>query len=166
MNWMYCRRCGKLYANLEMVIIPTRYPKHPPDNECRHCHAELEGVIESPTLTKTYASSHLRSLWLSAIQELALADTWVFCGYSMPSEDAWVMTLLLRAISARADRLEHVTRSDMSDRPVVNVILYVNGATDDQQAETHSLTRRYREILGRAQVIARPGGFERMIADS
>jgi NAD-dependent SIR2 family protein deacetylase len=96
LNWLRCDRCGFIYVNFAANIAKLTREK---------CHCErkpLRSVLVAPSLVRDVREHNLLSIWRSALEVLRNAPEWVFIGYSLPSEDIAVRSLLLRAWLARA----------------------------------------------------------------
>jgi hypothetical protein len=63
-----------------------------------------EAVLVTPTFVKAYRNRHLLNIWAGAQEALALANRWVFIGYSLPDDDIHIKGLLLRAKRMRIDK--------------------------------------------------------------
>ena len=87
---------------------------------------------------------NLLSIWKTALETLRLADEWIIIGYSFPTEDIAIKSMLLRAFNGRpADK-----------RPTVRVI----------QRDTDPIVEaRYRFFFPECRF--EYGGVERFIAE-
>jgi len=127
LNWLFCPRCSLVYANRGQNTAPIRgaWPYYVRCHVCApskdsSLQAELEAVLVSPTLLKTYRIAQLKQVWIDAQSALALADEWVFVGYSLPIDDMWVVAMLLRAAATQRSfkRRPKITVVDRSGEPV------------------------------------------------
>jgi hypothetical protein len=66
-------------------------------NECHCGHRPLKHVIVAPSLVRDIRDPILLEIWRNALEELRQADTWFIVGYSLPSEDLAIRSMLLRA---------------------------------------------------------------------
>ncbi|MER8400445.1 SIR2 family protein [Mesorhizobium sp. M1348] len=99
MNWLSCPRCRRLIINpLLDLASGGSGGKHWTDQTC-WCEAEAETLLVTPSYAKTYGNLHLQAIWRDAQQALAEATRWIFVGYSIPTDDAWIRALLTRALA-------------------------------------------------------------------
>jgi hypothetical protein len=57
--------------------------------------------LVAPSLVRDIRDPTLLSVWKSALEFLRESDQWYFIGYSLPSEDIAIRSLLLRALHMR-----------------------------------------------------------------
>lgn len=121
LNWLTCRVCEHTYINLESPIKDRAFDPVKRDYNTCHCgHFPLSPVIVSPSFIRDIRLADLLYLWKNALEQLRLAKKWVIVGYSLPTEDLAIRSLLMRAYRGR----EYGERS-----PQVLVVL-----RDDNQA--------------------------------
>jgi hypothetical protein len=99
MNWLACPRCKRLIINPVIDLVRSGGGgKHWIDQTC-WCEAEAEALFVTPSYAKSYSNLHLQAIWYQAQRALAEASRWVFVGFSIPSDDAWIRALLTRALA-------------------------------------------------------------------
>ncbi|WP_161634541.1 SIR2 family protein [Mesorhizobium loti] len=138
-NWQYCPRCGDLYVSPDKIIMPM--DETSPswlDREC-HCGAEMDGLVVTPSFAKRYLNVHLANIWRGAQKALEGAEEWIFVGYSLPDDDIWIRTMLLRAVVIRRQK----------DPPTIHVVSH---------KEDIALQRRYRQLF-QADIAFHSNGF-------
>jgi len=65
------------------------------------CGGLLRSILVTPSVVRDVRDPNLLGIWAAALEDLRLADEWVFVGYSLPTEDIAIRSLLLRAWHAR-----------------------------------------------------------------
>jgi hypothetical protein len=71
--------------------------------ECR-CGGRLRSVVVTPSVVRDVRDGNLLSIWNAALEDLRRAHEWILIGYSLPSEDIAIRSLLLRAYHTRTRR--------------------------------------------------------------
>ncbi len=103
LNWLQCSLCGYFYINPYGCIIHQAF-KNETDNEntciCSD-HLRLKTVLVSPSLVRDIRDSNLLQIWRSALESIRVADKLVFIGYSLPSEDLAIKSIIMRGINGR-----------------------------------------------------------------
>lgn len=103
LNWLRCEACGHIYINPSgRVASQGLYRRRTQHNEC-HCGGRLRIVVVTPSVVRDIRDPNLLAIWNAAIEEFRRADEWVFAGYSLPSEDIAIRSLLLRAFHTRTN---------------------------------------------------------------
>lgn len=104
LNWLRCEICGhvtinptKRIASLDAWQVQNTY------NSCE-CGGLLKSLLVTPSIVRDVRDPTLLSVWNAAIEDLRRADEWIFIGYSLPSEDVAIRSLLLRAFNTRQKR--------------------------------------------------------------
>ena len=122
LDWLRCETCGcitintaKRIASLDAWDVKREY------NSCA-CQGLLKSLLVTPSVVRNIRDGNLLSLWNAALEDLRCADEWIMLGYSLPSEDVAIRSLLLRAYHARRARAEgeEVTHRELR----VRVVLY------------------------------------------
>ncbi|MER9255366.1 SIR2 family protein [Mesorhizobium sp. M0598] len=130
-NWQYCPRCGNLYVSPNKIIMPSDDSERSwLDRKC-HCGAEMDGLVVTPSFVKRYSNVHLANIWRGAQKALEDASEWIFVGYSLPDDDLWIRSMLLRAVVIRRGR---------KDLPIIRVVSHQKDA---------ELERRYSQLFQR-----------------
>lgn len=104
-GWLYCQRCSNLYCNPEVPIATLGFggprPNTKSDADLCDCRTKLFSLLVTPTFLKSYNNRHLGNVWASALQRLTQADEWHFVGYSLPSDDLHIRSLLIKGLGMR-----------------------------------------------------------------
>ena len=103
LNWLRCELCGHVTVNVSQRIASldnweSRSPRG--FNVC-WCGGLLRSILVTPSVVRDVRDANLLGIWAAALEDLRLADEWVFVGYSLPPEDIAIRSLLLRAWHAR-----------------------------------------------------------------
>ncbi len=116
LDLLRCRLCGYVYFNPYGSIAHQVFKEELDSYNTCHCRddARLELHIVSPSLVREVREANLLSVWRSALEWLRRAEHWVIVGYSLPSEDLAVRSLLLRARST-AERPPRITVVQLGD---------------------------------------------------
>jgi len=72
----------------------------------------------APSIYRTVRDANLLEVWKNTLQLLIEADEWFLVGYSLPSEDIAIRSMLVRAFHARKPH----------ERPRVTVVQFGNDA--------------------------------------
>lgn len=144
-NWVYCDNCRTLFFDLEEKLsLRTRSSLAPGDlrrfdatltdralaealavslgeHGCRLCGNAVSPHIATFSYRKSFRTAVFADIWAEAERVLALADRWVFIGYSLPEADYELKHLLKsaqRALSHRSGpkRIEAVVQKDPEAR--------------------------------------------------
>jgi hypothetical protein len=125
MNWAYCRRCHVLWVNPQLNLGrfladlgPLRdqgAPNRRSDGGDCDCYFPLSPLLVTPTYLKEYRNHHLANVWAEALASLAGASEWISVGYSLPSDDVHIKTLLLKARRMRDEANSPTTVSVVTD---------------------------------------------------
>jgi hypothetical protein len=65
------------------------------------CEGLLRSLLVTPSVVRDVRDANLLGIWKAALEDLRMADEWIFVGYSLPAEDISIRSLLLRAWHAR-----------------------------------------------------------------
>lgn len=99
-NWLYCPRCSRIYVaafgHSVQFLVDTK--KNASERKCFCGYYSLEPVLIAPSVLQEIVNPHLVNIWLAAYEALESAQEWIFVGYSLPSEDLAIRSLLYRAI--------------------------------------------------------------------
>lgn len=105
LDWLRCETCGGVTINTNQRIAPLdAWDVKREYNTCQ-CGGLLKSLLVTPSIVRNIRDANLLSLWNAAYEELRLADEWIFAGYSLPSEDVAIRSLLLRALHARQTKI-------------------------------------------------------------
>jgi hypothetical protein len=113
LSWRYCPRCQRLVIDPHNHVAGDRTDD--PNCQCSYPFSEL---IVTPGFVREYRNVHLLTIWREALHSLALADEWVFIGYSLPPDDVGIRALLLRARCIRED----IRKGTSDTQPKVTVV--------------------------------------------
>jgi NAD-dependent SIR2 family protein deacetylase len=104
LNWVRCEVCGHVTINVRGRIASLEFwTKTVSYNQC-YCEGRLRSVVVTPSYVRDVRDANLLSIWNAAVEDLRRANEWVLIGYSMPSEDIAIRSLLLRAFHTRTQR--------------------------------------------------------------
>lgn len=148
LNWLACLRCTTLYVNPTVYIADLGFyhSARKAANTC-DCGMPLRPTLITPTYFKQYRIRHFANIWSRVQQRLSGADDWYFVGYSLPTDDVHIRSLLLKAW--------HLRRDAGLPAPRVNIITH--------RADDHML-QRYAALFPRSCVDI--CGFRAFVTDS
>ena len=101
LNWLRCESCSHVTVNTEQRIASLdswEIQNH--HNSCE-CGGLLKSLLVTPSIVRDIRDPNLLSVWNAALEDLRLADKWIFVGYSLPAEDVAIRSMLLRAFHTR-----------------------------------------------------------------
>lgn len=99
LNWRVCESCHILRNFKELVVWPN--------DRCSDCEKNTgRPMLIRPTLLKDFRHRVWRDIWRRAGHILALAEKWVFVGYSLPLADVWMLRLLAQSLKSGPPRSE------------------------------------------------------------
>lgn len=109
-NQLRCSSCGYVYFNPLGSISSLAFREELIDPNTCHCRQDvrLELHIVAPSHVREVRDANLLSVWRTTLEWMRTADRWVIAGYSLPSEDLAIRSLLMRAY-ATAERKPEVT---------------------------------------------------------
>lgn len=119
LNWLRCEVCGYIYINPQKRVSTVgfwRKRSRAGHNVCV-CEGLLRTIMVVPSAVRDVRDPNLLSVWQAALEEIRRADRLIVVGYSMPSEDTLIRSLLLRAQAARAGRPFDVTVVQLETPP-------------------------------------------------
>jgi NAD-dependent SIR2 family protein deacetylase len=104
LNWLRCETCGHVTVNTtERIVSLDAWQVQNQYNSCE-CGGLLKSLLVTPSIVRNIRDPSLLAIWNAALEDLRLADQWIFIGYSLPSEDVAIRSLLLRAFHTRKER--------------------------------------------------------------
>jgi hypothetical protein len=104
LNWLRCETCGHVTINTtERIVSLDAWQVQNQYNSCE-CGGLLKSLLVTPSIVRNIRDPSLLAIWNAALEDLRLADQWIFIGYSLPSEDVAIRSLLLRAFHTRKNR--------------------------------------------------------------
>jgi hypothetical protein len=118
LNWARCEVCGHIMMHPTKRIAPMEFwTRATPHCEC-WCNGRLRSVIVTPSYIRDVRDANLLSIWNAALEDLRRADEWILIGYSLPSEDVAIRSILLRAFHTRTQdlRIRVVQKCDKPPR--------------------------------------------------
>ena len=129
-NWLKCNCCGMYYINSKGNISQRFFDNELNYNNTCICsdHARLQLVLVAPSLVRDVRDPNLLQIWNLAQESLRTADELIFIGYSLPSEDIAIKSLLLRGIntnprgSSRVVKTSVVLRGDSRKKAYYNLL--------------------------------------------
>lgn len=107
-NQLRCSSCGYVYFNPLGSISSLAFREELFDSNTCHCRQDvrLELHIVAPSHVREVRDANLLSVWRTALEWMRTADRWVIAGYSLPSEDLAIRSLLMRAYATAEKRPE------------------------------------------------------------
>jgi NAD-dependent SIR2 family protein deacetylase len=129
LNWLRCNHCGQIYVSPQEVIAYLSFWENPVWSNTCECGAfPLRHLIVAPSMVRDIRDPHLLNVWRSATEALRTAEEWIMIGYSLPSEDLAIRSMLLRAFTGRGlDRDDTVDLRRRRVRPGPTVTVVQNG---------------------------------------
>ena len=109
LNWLRCESCGHVTINVQQRVASLEFWNRRRQrkrgirdyNRCR-CAGRLRSVMVTPSVVRDVRDANLLSIWNAAMEDLRRASEWILIGYSLPSEDIAIRSLLLRAYHTRS----------------------------------------------------------------
>jgi hypothetical protein len=120
-DWMKCDLCGWIVCNDNYSLHHQSY-HDAPNARCNCGHSPLRPVMIAPSLVRDIRDINILTIWKTAGEELRTADRWYIIGYSMPTEDYAIRSLLMRALKSRngtppkIDVYQHGEDEELKDR--------------------------------------------------
>ena len=117
LNWLRCETCGHVTINpTERIVSLDFWATQNKYNTC-NCGALLKSLLVTPSIVRDIRDPSLLAVWNASLEDLRRADEWVIIGYSLPSEDVAIRSLLLRAFHLREneDLKIHVVSRDLNE---------------------------------------------------
>ena len=122
LDWLRCETCGWVTINTETRVASLdSWDVKREYNSCV-CGGLLKSLLVTPSVVRNIRDPNLLSLWNAALEDLRCADEWIMAGYSLPSEDVAIRSLLLRAFHSRRARASGESSSGKELR--VRVVLF------------------------------------------
>jgi len=132
LNYLRCEVCDQVYVNPNGNIAHLAFERQPRSENTCHCgHGPLRHVIVAPSTQRTYRIPQVLATWAAATEALRTAKEWTFVGYSLPSEDLAIRSLLFRAYNARglwADETKPIEEWQHRPPPGITVVQKGDGA--------------------------------------
>jgi hypothetical protein len=104
LDWLRCETCGCVTINTKMRIASLDSWEVKREYNSCPCGGLLKSLLVTPSVVRNIRDGNLLSLWNAALEDLRCADEWIMLGYSLPSEDVAIRSLLLRAFHSRRAR--------------------------------------------------------------
>lgn len=101
LNWLRCDQCEHIYINPDWPIATLAIEKESDANTCDCGYYPLAHILVTPSLVRDIREPNLLQIWQHALELLRTADKWIFVGYSLPTEDIAIRSILQRALNAR-----------------------------------------------------------------
>jgi NAD-dependent SIR2 family protein deacetylase len=137
-GWLKCELCNWVTCNDEYVyrkepFSVLSYIQHSSVTICACGHSPLRSVIVAPSTVRDIRDTNLLSVWKAAFEALRAADHWYIIGYSMPTEDVAIRSMLVRAFNGR------------EVEPTVEVIQYGDDKQTRARYELYFKSCKYHE---------------------
>ncbi len=99
LDTLKCHTCGFVYFNWWGPIAHQAQRERLDRNNTCECRSDerLDLHLVSPSFIRDVRDASLLATWKSALEWLRRADRWILVGYSLPTEDIAIRSLLLRA---------------------------------------------------------------------
>ena len=106
LNWTRCDLCGHYYINPEGSIVHQAFTEEiNNDNTCVCSNSlRLKSVLVAPSLVRDIRDSNLLQIWKASMESIRTADKLIFVGYSLPSEDLAIKSIVMRGLNGRNKR--------------------------------------------------------------
>jgi len=155
MNWLYCKRCQRLFVTFFEKIALNEYVTRP---ICRLCERNFQNELTNdggaflssqlimPTFLKDLNNVQLKLIWQNAGIELAEASKIVFLGYSLPMADFELRQLLARNVRHNAK---------------IEVVLHSSDKTSSKNS--NSTEYRYSSFFGKRDISFSYDGVEEYV---
>lgn len=141
-DWLKCERCSHVYINTAINISSIPFENIKTDSSSCHCgYWPLSPMLVTPSFVRGSYETTLQGVWKISAEIMRKADEWIFAGYSMPSEDFGIKSLLLRSLHGR-----NVFKND---KPKITVI-----------QQSHNSQPQYDQFFGRENYRFVCGGIE------
>jgi hypothetical protein len=133
------------------------------------CRTEADALIVTPSYSKNYGNLHLQAIWRDALEALALAEEWMFVGYSLPNDDFAIPALVARALAWKRSEgvpAPHVRVFDWAPLDVQEMAkaqAESGERTSDAPPPVHAfaaLAERFRSILAGARLDMNASGLD------
>ncbi len=102
LNWLRCPSCEHIYFNPCGNIGHQQFRRTLDGRNTCYCDkgARLEVHLVAPSMYRTVRDSNLLEVWKNSMQLLLEAKEWIIVGYSLPTEDIAIRSMLVRAYHA------------------------------------------------------------------
>jgi NAD-dependent SIR2 family protein deacetylase len=106
LNWLRCDLCGQYYINPDGNISTLAFLDYSDDyNTCICSHTlRLKSVLVAPSIVRDIRDANLLQIWKASTEAIRTADRIVFVGYSLPSEDLAIRSVIMRGLNGRSKR--------------------------------------------------------------
>jgi len=103
LNWLKCDLCGQYYIHPDGTIAHQAFREEIDDDNTCACndYLKLKTVLVAPSLVRDIRDSNLLQIWKAAMEAIRTADRIVFIGYSLPSEDLAIKSVIMRGLNGR-----------------------------------------------------------------
>jgi NAD-dependent SIR2 family protein deacetylase len=117
LNWARCPSCEHIYINPYGTIAHQSFRAKTDDGNTCYCgnKARLKIHLVAPSMYRSVRDANLLEVWKNALQLLIEADHWIFVGYSLPSEDLAIRSMIVRANHARSGASPRITVVQSND---------------------------------------------------
>lgn len=159
LNWLTCPACENLYiARVDENL--TEFVENPYGvsalNDCHCGHAPMRPLIISPSYVRDVRATALREIWRSAQEALRTSRVWIFVGYSLPTEDVAIRSMIARA------------RMSVSGLPAKRKVHVYDVSKSNNVGDISEVEARYRILLESddAELSYHDGGMEAFLLDT
>lgn len=104
LNWLRCDLCGHYYINPEGSIVGLAFKEIINDANTCICSdtLRLRPVLVAPSIVRDIRDSNLLQIWKASMEAIRTADKIIFIGYSLPSEDLAIKSIIMRGLNGRS----------------------------------------------------------------
>ncbi len=138
LNWLRCENCEHIYINTFGPISALAFQERSQFNTCDCGHAPLSTVLVAPSMVRDVREPNLLGIWTHALEQLRTSQDWLIIGYSMPSEDIAIRSLLIRAYNGAGP-----------NKPRIRIV---------QRDESRATLSRYKQFFPSCEYLT--GGLE------
>lgn len=119
LNWLRCDLCEHMYLNYAWdIYVRVLDPEVSDINSCHCGHGRLSLMLVTPSYVRDVREPNLLGIWRDALELLRTSDAWVIVGYSLPSDDISIRSMLTRAAQGRV-KLPRITVVLDRNRPEI-----------------------------------------------
>ncbi len=102
LNWLRCDMCEHMYLNYKRdIYVRVLDNKILSKNSCHCGHGKLSLMLVTPSYVRDVREPNLLGIWQEALELLRTSDEWVIVGYSLPTDDVNIRSMMIRAAQGR-----------------------------------------------------------------
>jgi len=106
LNWLKCDLCGQFYIHPNGSTAHHAFDENINDDNTCVCNSSLrlKSVLVAPSFVRDIRDSNLLQIWKSAMEAIRTADKLIMIGYSLPSDDLGIKSILMRGLNGRTSK--------------------------------------------------------------